>query len=125
VTLHSIDILIRDVDAAASTLKNSAGRNDRARHGDEFAVDDIANGQLVRGEVVVGVRVVPDVCAAVLLVRLIFRTCSLAYALVGCVAVPVTLGIGQIEVLEAGDRHRYSFLGYERCAHLRVEPLSQ
>jgi hypothetical protein len=105
VALDSVHIRVWDVNAAASTLHNAAGGHHRARHSTEFAVDDIADEQLVRREVVLAVGVIPDMCVAVLLVRLVLGISPLAHPLLGCITVPFTVGISQIEVLEACDGH--------------------
>ena len=60
VTLHPIHIRCGNVDATASALHDAARRHHSARYRQDFAVDDIADQQLVRREIVLLVRVVPD-----------------------------------------------------------------
>ena len=73
---------------AAITARGTASR---------FVLDHIADEQLVRGEVALVVRVVPDVRVPVLGIRLVFCVGPLANAF-GRVTVPLSVGIGQIEV---------------------------
>ena len=58
VALDPLHICVRNVDAATSTLHDAASRHHCAWHSDELALDDIADQQLVRREVVFAFRVV-------------------------------------------------------------------
>jgi hypothetical protein len=115
VALHSIDIRLRYVDAAASALHDAAGRHHRAWHGHQFVFDDIADQQLLRGEVIFVVSVVPDMGIAILLIRLVFRARPLADSFVGRITVPLAVGIGQIEILEARNGHSGLLSLYRLC----------
>ena len=72
-----------------------------ARYCPDLAVDDITDQQLVCREVVLVVRVVPDMGVAVFLIRLIFGIGPSADTLVGRIAIPVAIGIGEVKVLKA------------------------
>ena len=119
VALDSVHICVRNVDAATSTLHDAASRHHCAWHSDELALDDIADQQLVRREVVFAFRVVPDMGVSILLIRLVFRIGPLAYPLLGRIAVPLAVGISQIEVLEARDGQASSFRCVQRSLRLR------
>jgi hypothetical protein len=93
VTLHPIYVRRGNVNTTASTLHDAASGHHSARYGKDFAVDDIADQQLVRREIVFAVGVVPDMSVAVLLIRLIFCIGPPADTLIGRVAVPVAVGI--------------------------------
>jgi len=71
-----------------------------AGHGRELAVDDVGDQQLVGGEVVLLVAVVPDMGVAVLLIRLVLGVGPLADALLGGVPVPFAVTVGQWQVLK-------------------------
>ena len=69
----------------------AAGRHDAAWYGSELAVDDVGDQQLVGGEVVLVLAVVPDVGVTVFLVRLVLGVRPLADPLLGGVAVPFSV----------------------------------
>ena len=93
--LHPVDIVLGQVDAAAGTLHDRPGRHDAAWHCFELAVDDVGDGQLVGGEVVLILAVVPDVGVTVFLVGFVLGVRPLADPLIGGVAVPFSVPISQ------------------------------
>ena len=72
-----------------------AGGHNSAGHRPQLPADDFGDKQLVRGEVVLVVRVVPDVGVPVPLVRRVLGTGRLPNPLLGRVAVPQPVTVEQ------------------------------
>jgi hypothetical protein len=101
VALDPVDIGFWQVDASACPLHDVTGGHDAVRDGDEPAVDHVGDEQLVGGEVVLAVAVVPDVRVPVLGVGLILGVSPFPDPFLGCRAVPGPVAVREGEILEA------------------------
>jgi hypothetical protein len=95
VALHAVHVALGKVDAAARTVHDPAGRHDATGHRLELSVDDVGDQQLVGGEVVLVVAVIPDVGVAVLLVGLVLCVGPLADSFLRSAAVPFAVPISE------------------------------
>jgi hypothetical protein len=100
VAFDPVDIALWQVDTAARTAHDPAGRHDATRHRLELAVDDVGDQQLVGGEVVLVVAVVPDVGVAVLLIGLVLCAGPLADPILRRIAVPFAVAISERQILK-------------------------
>jgi hypothetical protein len=87
------------------------------RYSGEPAVDHVGDEQLVGGEVVLRLVVIPDVRVTIFLVRSLVGVSPGSDSLFGGRSVPLTITIGKRKILKCGDRHPRPFLRPDAYRH--------